>query len=162
MKRAATISHPLENMRAPRVRSTHPHTLPTRSCAADEARRAVLQACCVQTAACCLAARPALRAASARARAGRHVIECKCPHASGPASTLKDPSRDTSNGRGTLLTDAGPLAYASLAQAARELSGEVMRALMSKRRAAYPLPRLSTRVAAQNKEGGLNCTLHMS
>ncbi|KAJ1639804.1 hypothetical protein T492DRAFT_934502 [Pavlovales sp. CCMP2436] len=31
-------------MRAPRVRFTHPHTLPTRSCAADEARRAVLHA----------------------------------------------------------------------------------------------------------------------
>ncbi|KAJ1618755.1 hypothetical protein T492DRAFT_1090406 [Pavlovales sp. CCMP2436] len=33
-------------MRAPRVRSTRPHILPTRSCAADEARRAVLHAAC--------------------------------------------------------------------------------------------------------------------
>ncbi|KAJ1632090.1 hypothetical protein T492DRAFT_991213 [Pavlovales sp. CCMP2436] len=33
-------------MRASRVRSTRPHILPTRSCAADEARRAVLYAAC--------------------------------------------------------------------------------------------------------------------
>ncbi|KAJ1620163.1 hypothetical protein T492DRAFT_1079862 [Pavlovales sp. CCMP2436] len=33
-------------MRSPRVRSTRPHTLSTRSCAADEARRAVLHAAC--------------------------------------------------------------------------------------------------------------------
>ncbi|KAJ1638363.1 hypothetical protein T492DRAFT_945220, partial [Pavlovales sp. CCMP2436] len=33
-------------MRAPCVRSTRPHILPTRSCAADKARRAVLHAAC--------------------------------------------------------------------------------------------------------------------
>jgi len=70
--------------------------------------------CCVQTAACCLAARPALRAASACARAGRRVIEPKCPRAV--------PPRRSRTPAGTLLTDAGPLAYASLA--ARELSAD--------------------------------------
>ncbi|KAJ1622129.1 hypothetical protein T492DRAFT_1064857 [Pavlovales sp. CCMP2436] len=33
-------------MRAPRVRSVRPHILSTRSCAANEARRAVLHAAC--------------------------------------------------------------------------------------------------------------------
>ncbi|KAJ1625365.1 hypothetical protein T492DRAFT_1040165 [Pavlovales sp. CCMP2436] len=33
-------------MHAPRVRFTRPHILPARSCAADEARRAVLHAAC--------------------------------------------------------------------------------------------------------------------
>eukprot|EP00302_Diacronema_sp_CCMP2436_P013423 CAMPEP_0179872380 /NCGR_PEP_ID=MMETSP0982-20121206/21453_1 /TAXON_ID=483367 /ORGANISM="non described non described, Strain CCMP 2436" /LENGTH=132 /DNA_ID=CAMNT_0021763363 /DNA_START=111 /DNA_END=506 /DNA_ORIENTATION=+ len=97
-------------MRGPCVRSTRPHILPTHSCAADEARRAVIHL----TAACCLAARPALRAASACARAGRRVIEPKCPRAV--------PPRRSRTPAGTLLTDAGPLAYASLA--ARELSAD--------------------------------------
>jgi len=72
--------------------------------------------CCVQTAACCLAARPALRAASAFARASLRVIECKRPRAF--------PPRCSRTPVGTFLTDAGPglgvrLRVAGRAQALR-------------------------------------------
>jgi len=107
--------------------------------------------CCVQTAACCLSARPALRTASACARAGRRTIE---PKWSGLASMLKDPSRDASKGRGTLGV--------RVAGRARALGGWGMRALVSKRLAAYPPPRLSAAPRGLprqwDKEGGLNCT----
>ncbi|KAJ1625066.1 hypothetical protein T492DRAFT_1042347 [Pavlovales sp. CCMP2436] len=102
--------------------------------------------CCVQTAACCLATRPALRAASACARA---------VSTSGPASTLKDPSRDASNVRGTLGV--------RVARCARAHGGWGMRALVSKRLATYPPPRLSAAPRGlprqRDKKGGLNCTI---
>ncbi|KAJ1629553.1 hypothetical protein T492DRAFT_1009873, partial [Pavlovales sp. CCMP2436] len=98
--RAATISRPLENMRASRVRSTRPHILPTRSCAADEARRAVLHR--LRADRSLLFGRPARLARGERLCSRRSPRDRAQVSTSGPASTLKDPSRDPSNGRGTL------------------------------------------------------------